>query len=53
MNASVSETVTVPALVVELNAILVLVVVDSTVPIVVVPVCVSDWVLLVEVEVVV
>ena len=53
MNVSVSETVTVPPLVVVLSAVPMLVVTDCTVPVVAVPVCVSDSVLLVAVEVVV
>jgi hypothetical protein len=43
LNVSVPVTVTVPALVVELNAVPVLVVVsDILVPVVVVPVCVNE-----------
>ena len=41
MNVSVSETVTVPPLVVVLNEVPVLVVVVDNVPVVVVPVCVA------------
>lgn len=44
---SVSETVTVPALVVVLRRVPVLVVSDCTVLVVVVPVCVADVILLV------
>jgi len=54
LNVSVSETVTVPPLVVVLSSVPVLVVVsDWRVPVVVAPVSVTDSVLLVEVEVVV
>jgi hypothetical protein len=54
LKVSVSETVTVPPLVVELSTVPVLVVVVlSTVPVVAVPVCVTDIELLVAVEVVV
>ena len=54
MNVSVSETVTVPPLIVVLTSVPVLVVVsDRRVPVVVAPVSVTDSVLLVEVEVVV